>query len=461
LPHVYKNGDSEKEYVISIYGPTKLNATYSLGGGYITDAQVIVPISYLTKVEFSYDLVGAASGITDIRENTLKSYAFIYSNIDQVNFTPYMTSISGGCFAGCKNLTSLNIPSNITKISSQAFEGCNGLTTVTLTSHLTEVGSTAFAHCQNLSSINLLTTESCTYGTEVFKNCSALTTINFGPAFTTISNNMFADCSSLQSLDLPDTVKTIGSSAFIGCHGLKKVSTKAKYIGNYAFKYCSQLEKITLLNNRLNLDLDQGILPGVEIFDRCSKLNSAGPIDWKLGAGNNPNYDIEFAWTDAIPAYAFSRGFYSGIPGIENSTKGNSLNEVTLPAGLITIGTSAFRNGFFASIELPKTLKTIGELAFDGGRLSTIEIPQSVISIGAKAFANCNFLSEAIIRALSSDPKVESADNAWFFNCTEGLTIKIPSSVNISEQNVYNAYGDYWNYRTSGATFGWSAIDEE
>lgn len=454
MPHIYKNGDSEKEYIISIYGPTSPNASYSLGGGYITDAQVIVPISYLTKVEFSYDLVGAASGIADIRENTLKSYAFISSEIDQVNFTPYMTSISSACFANCKNLTSLNIPSNITKISSSAFEGCLGLTTIALTDHLSAVGSNAFSYCENLISVDLLTTEECTYGSEVFKNCSNLKSINFGPKFTTISNNMFAGCIGLQTLEIPEQVKNIGASAFMDCQGLIEMSTYAKYINNSAFKYCTKLEHVKLFNDRLNLDLESGIVPGTEIFDRCSKLNSAGP----LGSGA----DIEFAWTIEIPAYAFSRGFYMGIPGVENSSAKNSLNEVKLPKSLRVIGKSAFSNSFFSSIELPNNLEFIGELAFDGAHLTQIEIPHSVISIGAKAFAKNNFLTKATIKALSSSPTVDVAENAWFYDCTAGLKILIPASVNTSVENVYIAYGEYWHYRTSsGEIFGWSSIEEE
>ena len=150
-----------------------------------------------------------------------------------------------------------------------------------------------------------------------------------------------------------------------------------------------------------------------------------------------------------------------GMPGVENSTTDNSLNEVKLPLTLKHIGKAAFSNSFFSSIILPASLETIGELAFQGSRLTKIEIPQSVTDIQAKAFTTCNFLTKAIIRALSSETKVISAENAWFYSCTEGLSIKIPESVNISEQEVFNAYGDFWDYRTSSDRFGWSTIDIE
>ena len=372
-----------------------------------------------------------------------------------------MKSISTGCFAGCAKVSSLEIPENNTKISSQAFSGCSGLTgKITLHSKLTSVGSNAFDNCTNINEVELLTDSTiCTYGSQVFRYCDNLDTLTFGDTFTLIPYGMFVGCNKLKKVVLPESIDTIQANAFMDCQGLDRFATHAAYIGDSAFLNCSNLDKVLLTNKNLNLNVD---FPGSYIFDKCSKLNSAGPLVGVINIDATYEYDINFAWDTEIPAYAFNRGYYDGTQGFLSKTD-NSLNEVVLPTTLETIGKSAFSNSYFNKINLMNTkLKTIGELAFDGSSLSTLEIPQSVTDIKPRAFAVCNFLSSAIIRALSSETKVTSPENAWFIGCTTGLDLRIPAAINTSVSNVETAYGEYWDAQNSAGTksFGWNSINE-
>ena len=454
LNHVYKKAAIEKEYVvIEIYGPSGNNAkncTYSLGGGNI-HYPIVSPAEYITNVEFAWDLIGAVSGRIDARENTLKDGALARSNIRTLNLTPYMESIAASCFAGCQNLTQISIPKNIVEIKNEAFGGCNGITTLTLPSHLTKVENYAFQNCKALKTVNIqLNNNICSVGRSLFGGCDGLQEITFGENFNTISTAMFEKCAGLTNIELPSTIQTIESAAFQECSALKRIVTSAKYIGLKAFQSCGVLEKVILTNNQLNLDTAE---PGDYIFDKCPKLNSAGPIGFDT--------DIEFAWTTAIPSYIFRRGYYDGVQDAFASRTENSLNEVILPLGLETIGSFAFGNGYFKTITLPETLTTIGDFAFDGCALQTLTIPQNVTSIGARAFTTCNFLVKATIKALSSSPTVDVVSNAWFFSCPKELQLYIPASVNTSIENVWTAYGRYWNARNSTATFDWSSIPDE
>lgn len=456
LTHIYRKERGEKDYIVSIYKPNSNRSTYSLGGGN-TDYAVITPAEYITDVKFSWDLLGAPSGRLDVRENTIKDGAFANTSLRHINFTPYMESISASCFAGCQLLTELNIPTNITELRSQAFNGCHGITTLTVPSHLKALGTGAFQNCAALHTVHIqVDSNSCDVGSDLFRNCENLRTVTFGPKFTSIASHMFAGCSNLTELNLPQTVTEIQHYAFMDCGGLQKVTTNAGYIGNSAFLNCAQLSTVVLTNNRLNLDLDPAKTPGDYIFDKCPKLNSAGPIGETTQDGSAA--DIQFAWTTEIPKYAFRRGYYSDAStGFMSSTK-TSLNEVILPQGLTTIGAAAFGNGYFKAITLPETLLTIGELAFYGCSLQTIVIPKDVNSIGARTFANCSFLTKATIKALSSNPTVDTALNAWFFDCPEELQLIIPASVNTSRQNVFEAYGECWHYRNAtGDTFDWTS----
>jgi len=66
----------------------------------------------------------------------------------------------------------------------------------------------------------------------------------------------------------------------------------------------------------------------------------------------------------------------------------HSLNSVTLPEGLVSIGNNAFQNTEISSLTLPSTLKTIGISAFEGNYdITSLVIPEGVEKVGRRAFA--------------------------------------------------------------------------
>lgn len=66
----------------------------------------------------------------------------------------------------------------------------------------------------------------------------------------TIVYYAFGQCYSLESIVIPDSVKSISNSAFIGCKNLKSVkfgnNSKLESIGANVFEWCSSLAKIYL-----------------------------------------------------------------------------------------------------------------------------------------------------------------------------------------------------------------------
>lgn len=459
LTHSYS---SPGKYIVAIYGATDTNASYQLGGGNAT-AATIMPAAYLTHIEFSSDLVGAKpSNITSIYTgNTLQPYAFAGANIEKLTLTRYMQSVSSSCFANCKNLKEVVIPDNITIINSQAFSG-SALETLSLHSDLKFLGTHAFASCENLGTVELLFTSSCLVEDNIFYDCTNLSSISFSNTLDTIYEYMFRQCSSIKVLKLPKNILKIKTGAFESCHGLEYIETTANYIGDYAFYNCSNLSKIKLLNKDLNLDIAN---PGKFIFDKCSKLNTAGPLNSRSSDG--AEVDIEFTWSNKLPKYAFSRNYY--YTDTFRTSKDNSLNEVVLPMELEEIGDYALVNAVISKIELYDSLKIIGEHAFEGSWLQSVIIPNSVEDIKANAFASCQFLTKIGIKASRSNTLVDTAQNAWFFNCTpDQVLIKIPSSLPLLsdseplESAAKRLYGGYWNaYNFNGDTLDWVAVKIE
>lgn len=63
------------------------------------------------------------------------------------------------------------------------------------------------------------------------------------PEFYEVGSGAFCGMS-IREVILPDSVDTIGSSAFAECSSLRKVVTNAEYIGDSAFEYCTSLKEL-------------------------------------------------------------------------------------------------------------------------------------------------------------------------------------------------------------------------
>ncbi len=77
-------------------------------------------------------------------------------------------------------------------------------------------------------------------GNSAFRNCSGLTSVTIPNSVTSIGGHAFYNCSSLTSVTIPNSVTTIGDSAFSGCTGLTSVISKMEnpcLITNYCFPF--------------------------------------------------------------------------------------------------------------------------------------------------------------------------------------------------------------------------------
>ena len=73
------------------------------------------------------------------------------------------------------------------------------------------------------------------YGT--FRDCSGLTSVTIPNSVTSIGNSAFSGCSGLTSVTIPNSVTFIGEAAFVRCSGLTSVTipNSVTTIGNNAF----------------------------------------------------------------------------------------------------------------------------------------------------------------------------------------------------------------------------------
>ena len=153
-----------------------------------------------------------------------------------------VTSIGDCAFVWCTSLTSVTIPNSVTSIGDSAFEGCSSLKSVTIGNGLTSIGGAAFEDCSSLTSINIPNTIT-SIGNSVFDGCVSLTYNEYDNAYYLgndtnpyvllvkakdksitsclvnanakfIYTFAFSGCSSLTSITIPNSVTSIGASAF-------------------------------------------------------------------------------------------------------------------------------------------------------------------------------------------------------------------------------------------------------
>ena len=79
----------------------------------------------------------------------------------------------------------------------------------------------------------------------------------------TIGESAFRNCDSLESVTFPDGLTWIGSSAFYGCNSLDSIAFPCNImaIGEYAFGYCGSLKTITFKGTFLS-EIEKGTFAG-------------------------------------------------------------------------------------------------------------------------------------------------------------------------------------------------------
>lgn len=131
---------------------------------------------------------------------------------------------------------------------------------------VTEIGSYAFCNYTEITEVYIPDTVK-TIGYSAFYACHSLNTVEIGESVETIEDWAFLECKGLERIKIPDSVTSIGYSAFELCTSLTSVEmgNSVTYIGDYAFDHCYALESILLSSSLEEI--------GTYAFRECSNLN--------------------------------------------------------------------------------------------------------------------------------------------------------------------------------------------
>ena len=272
-----------------------------------------------------------------------------------------VTSIGQGAFQYCNHFTSLSlsnslstigkdafyndsgftgslfIPHSVTSIGENAFLNCSGFTgTLSIGSGVTSIGKSAFYYCTGFTQINYhaINCADLTQDTQPFEGCTA-TMLTIGGSVQRIPAYLFYQCSNFTGwLNIPDSMTSIGKSAFYSCTGFTQINYNAINCANInsatrPFEGCTATT-LTIGNYVQNI-------PNY-MFYGCSSFT--GPL-------TIPNS------VTTIGNFAF--GYCSGFSGM-----------LTIPSAVTNIGNYAFRNcsGFTSMTVLPDMPPTMGTSPF-------------------------------------------------------------------------------------------------
>ena len=449
------------------------------------------------------------------------------SGLTSVTIPNSVTSIDTYAFSGCSGLTSVTIGESVTSIGSSAFYNCSGLTKVNYLGTvdkwveidfddydsnptfyakdlyinnelLTDVKITtadsikkyAFYNCQSIksaeignsvTSIGQYAFEDCSGLTSVIwnaKNCedfisyssspfynirSNITSFTFGNEVEHIPAYLCYGMSKLTEMTIPNSVTSIGSTAFSGCSGLTRINylgTVDKWVEidwNYYDSNPTTYAKDLYINNELLTDVKITTADSIKnyAFYNCQSIKS-------VEIGNSVTSIGDYAFSNCS---GLTKVNYLGTVDkwVKIDFEGYASNPTTYAEDLY------INNELLTDVKIT-TADSIKNYAFYNCQsIKSVEIGESVTSIGSAAFFGCSGLTKVnylgtvdkwvkidfedywsnpscyakdlyINNELLTDVKITTADsikNYAFYNCQSIKSVEIGNSVTCIGQYAF------------------------
>ena len=341
-----------------------------------------------------------------------------------VTLSKNLEIIGNVAFGDCESLENITIPQSVTTIGYSAFSGCASIRQIEIPDGVTKIGMETFFECENL--LNVAIPEGVTsIGGNAFMGCGSLAEILLPEGLINLGGGAFNGCRSLKNVNIPDGVKTIGDGTFYGCSSLEsiRIPDGVTSIGNSAFKNCASLKKILIP--------DAVTILGDQAFAECTGIvelhigKSVGEIDYNTFQNCGSLTTITVSDENAV--YHAESGCL--IETAEKKLVRGALNAVVPADGsVLHIGQQAFCGiTEMRQITLPEGLKSIGTNAFrDCVNLEYIYLPESLYSLSV-AFSGCDALKTIHYggtiqqwRSMQQGSTLADAIQSFTIHCTDG-----------------------------------------
>ena len=378
-------------------------------------------------LEAPYELNGTYSIKEGVRIICDKAFC-LCSSLTEIVIPNSVTSIGDSAFLGCISLAEIVIPNSVVCINSNPFIGWNGKLECLSPSFVYEDNilfnkdKSRIISFRNLKlTLYVIPNSVTSIGDSAFYDCRSLSNIVISNSVTSIGDSAFEGCKSLGSLVIPNSVTNIGKGAFKWCKSLAEVviPNSVANIGEFAFCGCSSLAEVVIPNSVTNI--------GKGTFANCNSLAEVVISDGVTSIGNNAFMSCSSLEYISIPKSVIclnGNPFYLWNGKLECLSP-NFIYEDDVLFNKDKSKIISFRNQKLTLYVIPDGVTSIGDSAFYGCRsLSNIVIPNSVTSIGDSAFKGCKSLGSLVI-----PNSVTNIGKGAFKWCKSLVEIVIPNSV--------------------------------
>ena len=294
------------------------------------------------------------------------------------------------------------------------------------------IGDSAFYRDYTIQSVTIPDSVT-TIGNSAFRS-SNLKNITLGDGITTIGEKAFYECGALTNINIPNSVTSIGEDAFISCYSLQyNVLDGARYLGNDTNQYMVLMMTPYQSTEPFVFNENTRIIYAMAFYN-CDGLTSIVIPDSVTSITSSAFYYCSDLTNIVIPDSVTSITgnpcrLCSNLTSIdvdENNTTYQSIDgNLYSKDGTVLVAYSEGKSQTNTSFTIPDSVTTIGNGAFsDCYLLTSITIPNNITTIGDRAFYGCTGLT-----SIDIPNNVTTIGDSAFSSCTGLTNIDIPDSV--------------------------------
>ena len=295
---------------------------------------------------------------------------------------------------------------------------------VKIANGITKIGERAFYEFALLKSITIPESVK-TIGKSAFRYCKELESAEFelGSQLKTIGEGAFFGCSALNNIIIPETVVTIGANAFYSCDSMTDIYMSADpNKENFSWT---------------DIGVNDFIQPRFSKKTKCHvPAKYLAAYKAKFATGEDTDINVTFV--------AGGKCGYNATWELSDTDNDGTPDKLTINGTgemwdyNITDNKSPWfeQRDIIKTVEIANGITKIGEKAFyQFNLLKSITIPKSVVTIDYNAFVNCDKLESVVFE---QDSQLETIGECAFFGCSALNNIIIPETVVTIGANAFN-----------------------